>query len=297
MRARLLGLCIALGMLGAGAGLGSGAGAGGSTIAGTLAPGLTTTEHAALAHAGAFGKHPVHVLLVGDSIALTLGQGLTIRAHSNYGLVISDHATLGCDLDPTLEIRTSGKPGPATPGCTEWRGLWPFLTAAVHPQVVMLGVGRWEVSDHFYQGHWVHMGDPVWDNHVASDLQHAISIFRLFGARVVLFTMPYLDPSDRQPDGQPWLENTPALARDYNAVVERVAHADPGAVTVLDLNKMLSPHGRFTRTVDGVTVRWSDGIHVTMAGGVLLQRQILPVVDRIGLAVEAKAHASRKHRH
>jgi hypothetical protein len=280
--------------------VGIGTGAGASTSATTraptpaLAPGLGRTEHADLVRAGAFGTHPVQVLLLGDSIALTLGEGLTIDARSKYGLTISNHASLGCDLDPTLEIFTSGKPGPATPGCTEWRALWPFLTAAVHPQVVALGVGRWEVSAHFYRGHWVHMGDPVWDDHVASDLRDAISIFHLFGARVVLFTMPYIDPSDRQPDGQPWAENTPVRAREYNAVVG-VAHADPREVTVIDLNKMLSPHGVFTPTVDGVTVRWSDGIHVTTAGGVLLQRQILPELDRLALQVETSA--PRRHTH
>jgi hypothetical protein len=291
MRALLLSACVAFGLVGA---VGLGAGAATSTHA--AAPGLSRHEHAALARSGAFGSHPVQVLLLGDSIALTLGVGLAVNDHSNYGLTISDHATLGCDLDPTLEIITSGKPGPATPGCNEWRGLWPFLTAAVHPQVVALGVGRWEVSDHLYQGHWVHMGDPIWDAHVASDLRHAISIFRLFGAKVVLFTMPYIEPSDRQPDGQPWPENTPGMARAYNAVVRQVARAEPKTVTVIDLNKMLSPHGTFTPTVDGVVVRWSDGIHVTTPGGVLLQRQILPVIDRLGLQVEAAAASRKRHR-
>ncbi len=206
-----------------------------------LAPGLSSSEHQALTRAGAFGHHPVKVLLLGDSIALTLGIGLTKGAQSHYGITISNHSTLGCDLDPQLEIFTSGKPGPATPGCGEWRALWPFLTAAVHPDVVALGVGRWEVSDHFYQGHWVHIGQKVWDDHVAADLRAAVAIFHLFGAKVVLFTMPYIDPSDRQPDGQPWVENTPQRARLYNALVERVARADPGVVTAVDLNRHAEP--------------------------------------------------------
>jgi hypothetical protein len=148
------------------------------------------------------------------------------------------------------------------------------------------------VSDHFYRGHWVHIGQPGWDAHLAGDLRHAITIFRTFGARVVLFTMPYIDPSDRQPDGQPWVENTPTRTRAFNALVQRVAHASPGEVTVVDLNKMLSPRGVYTPTVDGVVVRWTDGIHVTKRGGVLLQRQIFPEIDRLGLAAEAAAHAA-----
>jgi hypothetical protein len=250
-----------------------------------IAPGLSASEQATLQHAGAFGHHPIRMLLLGDSIALTLGVGLDYHAHARYGVTISNHSTLGCDLD-TLEIFTSGKPGPATPGCAEWRALWPFLTAAEQPDVVALGVGRWEISDHFYDGRWVHIGQKVWDDHVAHDLRDAIAIFRLFGAKVVLLTMPYIEPSDRQADGQPWAENTVTRARLYNQLLGRVARSDPRHVSVVDLNKLLSPAGVYTPVVHGVTVRWSDGIHVTTAGGEYLQPSILPLVDRLGLAAE-----------
>ena len=79
--------------------------------------------------------------------------------------------------------------------------------AEQRPQVVALGLGRWEVTDHLLDGQWVHIGEPAWDDHLTADLQSAIAIFHAFGARVVLLTMPYVDPSDRQPDGLPWPEN------------------------------------------------------------------------------------------
>jgi hypothetical protein len=251
------------------------------------APGITPSLQAALVREGAYGSHPLRLLMVGDSIALTLGIGLAVDVNAAYGLTIYNHAALGCDLDPTLEIRTSGQIGPATPGCSKWRALWPFLVATVHPQVVALGVGRWEISDHLYQGHWVHIGEASWDTHLLDDLHHAIGIFHEFGARVVLINMPFVDPSNRQPDGQPWVENTESRVREYNALVQQVADDDPDEVSVVNLNKMLSPHGVYTTTVGGVVVRWADGIHVTVAGGEYLQRQILPVIDRLALQVEA----------
>jgi hypothetical protein len=255
--------------------------------------GLSASERAALDRAGAYGGHPVRFLILGDSIALTLGMGLSAGARTAYGVTVDDHATLGCDLDPQLLVRTMGVTGPATQGCEAWRSLWPFLTAAEHPQVVALGVGRWEVADHRLGGHWVHVGQAVWDRHLTGDLDSTIAIFREFGARVVLFTMPYVDPSERQPDGLPWSENDPARVRAFNAVVWRVARAHPGAVSVIDLNRMLSSGGVYTASVDGVAVRWADGVHVTTAAGELLQRQILPRIDRIGLDDEtaARAHA------
>jgi hypothetical protein len=258
-----------------------------------LAPGMTAPLHAELAASGAFGHHPVRLLIVGDSIALTLGIGLGVDVGPTYGTYISDHATLGCDLDPTLEIMDQGQPGPATDGCNKWRALWPFLAAREHPQVVALGVGRWEISDHLYQGQWVHIGDATWDAHLTADLQDAIRIFHQFGAKVVLFNMPYIDPSDVQPDGLPWPENSPQRTQAFNALLEKVARADPHEVTVINLNKMLSPHGAYAAEVDGITTRWPDGIHISTAGGEFLQRQILPLVDRLGLQAEAAAGRTR----
>jgi hypothetical protein len=258
-----------------------------------LAPGLSAAEHAALVRSGAYRARPVRVLLVGDSIALTPGIGLSVGAQQDYGVSLSNHATLGCDLDPDLEIVTNGQPGPATPGCNLWRGLWPLLAASSHAQVVALGIGRWEVLDHLLNGQWVHVGEPVWDEHVMADLRQAIAIFHDVGARVVLFTMPYVDPADRQPDGLPWSEDLPARTRAFNALVWQVARSDPGEVSVIDLNKMLGPHGFYTASLDGVDVRWTDGIHVTEAGGELLQGQILPELGRIGLEDETAAGSRR----
>ena len=257
----------------------------------TLASGAAAAAQAALRRPGAYGSHPVRMLILGDSIALTLGMGLADGSRSAYGVTIDDHATLGCDLDPQLAVRMAGVVGPATAGCGAWRSLWPFLTAAEHPQVVALGVGRWEVADHRLDGRWVPVGQPAWDHHLEGDLRAAVAIFHDFGARVVLLTMPYVDPTTRQPGGIPWAENLPARTRAYNAIVWQVARAEPKEVSVIDLNRMLSPDGVYTASVDGVTVRWPDGVHVTTAAGQLLQRQILPSIDRLGLEEEAAVGA------
>ena len=265
---------------------------GGARVEQSLPLGLTSAERSALERTGAFGAHPVRMLILGDSVAMTLGMGLSEGAHASYGVTVADEATIGCDLDPQLPVVTSGAVGPATQGCVGWRTNWPLLMASQRPQVVALGLGRWEVTDHLLDGRWVHVGEPIWDAHLSADLESAISIFHAFGAKVVLFTMPYIDPSSRQADGLPWSENSPARVRAYNALVERVSRAQPpGEVTVVDLNKMLSPRGTYTSSVGGVQVRYTDGIHISLAGGVLLQRQILPEVDKIGMADEAAVKA------
>ena len=284
---------LALGPVAAGAAPAARAdGPSGAKVAIPLAPGLSASEHAALQRSGAYADHPVRLLILGDSIALTLGMGLSVRSQARYGVAVSDHGSIGCDLDPGLQVFIAGAAGPATQGCALWRGLWPFMAAQDKPQVVALGLGRWEVADHLLDGQWVHIGEPAWDQHLTANLRSAVAIFHSFGARVVLFTMPYVDPSDRQPDGMPWSENEPARARAYDVLVWQVARADPHEVSVIDLNRMLSRNGVYTASLDGVHVRWPDGVHISAAGGQLLQREILPVIDHIGMENEAAAKAS-----
>lgn len=259
----------------------------GTRVAFELPPGLNTSEHAALVRAGAYERRPIKLLIIGDSIAMTLGMGLSEGSQEGYGVAVSDHATLGCDLDPQLEILDEGVAGRDVQGCEYWRGMWPLLAAGTRPKVVALGIGRWEVTDHLFDGRWVHIGERVWDEHVEADLRSVISIFSGFGAKVVLLTMPYVDPMTRPNDGLPWSEDTPGRTRAYNALVGALARTDPGQVSVIDLNRMLAPRGRYVATLDGIDVRSTDGVHISLAGGQLLQREILPRVVRLGLQDEA----------
>ena len=72
-----------------------------------------------------------------------------------------------------------------------------------------------------------------------------------------------------------------------DAIVKEMAATPPGKVTVVDLNAILDPGGRFQTVVDGGTVRWADGIHVTRAGGQWAEQFVLPTVAQLGLDARA----------
>jgi hypothetical protein len=57
---------------------------------------------------------------------------------------------------------------------------------------------------------------------------------------------------------------------------------------VIDLNKLVDPGGYYQSVIDGVTVRSTDGVHLTKVGGEWLQPDILPVAAAWGLAVRSK---------
>ena len=154
--------------------------------------------------------------------------------------------------------------------------------------------GRWAITDHVIGGSpsgsggtRVSIDQPAWRRHLTEQLNQVVDVLSAQGAKVVLFTMPYIEPTNEAPDGSTWPENSPARVDAYNALVRQVAGARPDTVTVIDLNHILGPEGHYTRTVDGVTVRWADGIHISKEGGRWLEGAILPAVGQRGLEVRA----------
>ena len=135
------------------------------------------------------------------------------------------------------------------------------------------------------RGQWVHVGQPAWDGQL-STRSTGPSAFSPHGAPA--------SPSSPSPTSTPhWSNSTarrgrrtsPSRVDAWNRIEREVAATHPATVTLIDLNRMLSPDGHFTTTVDGVPVRWpGDGIHVTRAGGEWLQPMVLPEIAQLGLA-------------
>ena len=254
--------------------------------------GLSPALRAQLEAAGAFGPHPVRFMLLGDSMAVTLRRGLKVGAQRRWGVAQQfSHPALGCDLDPELLNDLQGVIAQATAGCRGWPQRWAADVAAERPEVVGIVLGRWEALDHRYQGHWTHLGERRWDDHVAADLRRAVDIVSSHGhgAKVILFTMPYIDPA-KAPDGSTYPENQPARTDAYNRILAGVAASRPDVVTVVDLNRMLDPQGHYAASVDGIAMRWADGVHLTLAAGLWLRPRIYPTVDQ--LAMEARGAAA-----
>ena len=245
--------------------------------------GLSPALMARLTTAGAFSSHPVRFMLLGDSMAVTLRRGLKVDAHQRWGVEPQfTHPALGCDLDPMLLNNLQGVIAPATAGCRDWPTRWASFVAAERPEVVGIVLGRWEALDHRLHGRWTHLGQPAWDDHVAADLRRAADVVSAHGAKVILYTMPYIDPA-KAPDGSTYPENLPERTDAYNRIVGQVAASRPGTVTVVDLNTLLDPRGRYTAEVDGITLRWADGVHLTTQAGLWLRPKLYPTVDRLAM--------------
>jgi len=242
---------------------------------------LPAAEQQALTASGAFGSRPIRFLMLGDSLAASLDVGLARQSAQHYGVDLIDKSVLGCDLDDLPGIADGNVDQPES-ACRTWRTLWAGQVAQYRPDVVGLLVGRWDITNHIDDGHIVHIGQPAWNAHLEEELDQAVSILSAHGAKVVLFTMPYVDPPP-PPNGATYPENSPVRVDEFNSIVKAVAAKRSSVATVFDLNKVLDPGGHYQAVIDGITVRWADGIHISLPGGIWLQSAILPEVAQQGL--------------
>jgi peptidoglycan/LPS O-acetylase OafA/YrhL len=199
------------------------------------------------------------VSVFGDSTAWTLLRYLP----ATPGIDFIDHTVIGCGIARGGPYRYSGQTLDQKPECDTWPDRWFQRIAHDRPQVVLLIVGRWELVDRFYQGHWTHIGDPAFDAYLMGELQRAMGILSATGARLVVTTEPY-NRRGEKPDGNLYPEDQPDRTDHWNTLLRRVVGQRPN-VALLDLNRKLCPNGVYTAKVDGLTVR-SDGVHLTPEG-------------------------------
>jgi peptidoglycan/LPS O-acetylase OafA/YrhL len=221
---------------------------------------------------------PVVLDVFGDSVAWSLAAYFPPRPR----LDVRDRTMLGCGVVRTAPYRYFGRTYPRLlPKCRHWPRLWKRAIASDDPDVALILVGRWETMDRELDGHWRHVGDPVFDADLRSELHRAISVAGARGAQVMLATEPY-NRRGEQPDGSLYPEDEPQRVTDWNRLLRRVAREHPG-VAVVDFGRRVSPEGRYTESAGGVKVR-ADGLHLTPTG---VQEWIAPwLVPRVLGAVQ-----------
>jgi peptidoglycan/LPS O-acetylase OafA/YrhL len=250
-------------------------------VAGLVGAPATSAEWQAVHLTGFAGAgHRLKVLLVGDSLALTVAVGMAPYARA-YGIDLGGRSHTGCGVAIALPLLDHGVVGDPFTNCPTWPTWWADDVDQLHPQVVGLVIGFWEVVDRSYQGRWQHLGDPAFDAYETAQLERAVAILGSGGAKVALFTAPYFSTGE-QPGGQPWPQDATGRVDELNRIIEAVARRDPGRVAVIPLHAFLDPGGHFTWTIDGKVVRQGDGVHTTLAGGAYLAPRVLPLLAALG---------------
>jgi peptidoglycan/LPS O-acetylase OafA/YrhL len=235
------------------------------------------------------GAPPVKVLLVGDSMAGTLGVGVGQMA-PRYGIQLMNEGSPGCSASTTGLVKVLWYTLPPGKPCqisnpdalfAQWRA-W---VDAYNPDVVVY-LARSDLLDQQVNGQWTQPGQPLFDQNLAQRLQQAIGVLDSKGAAVVLLTTPYYDSGDVA-TGSQLPEDDPARVTVDNTIIRDAVQSAPSGssganVSVFDLGGDLSPQGHFAQDVNGVDMRCSDGIHITALGGEQLADSLLPRLAAVG---------------
>ncbi len=210
---------------------------------------------------------PPEVVVLGDSMALTLGYALSATAPP--GTTVVNVGLFGCGLAIGSWV-SDDPPAPQLamfPACNESTptdGQWPAVDAARVAgtrtgDVVLFVAGTWEEQDILRRGTWVNITQPSDQRYELDQMRRLVGIASSHGARVELATMPAMGADVTSAEAS--RANSQQRRSIYNRLIRTVADADPGRVGVVDYAGVLTPHGVFQEFLDGVQVRTPDGIH------------------------------------
>jgi peptidoglycan/LPS O-acetylase OafA/YrhL len=249
------------------------------------------TGPASALHAGAGAGPPVRVLLVGDSMAGSLGASLASEA-PRYGVQVINEGHPGCAVTTDSEFRFLGYTVPPGSPCRLGQpgallDQWRKWVDEYRPQVVVY-LSRVDLMNQELDGEWTSIGHPAFDRFLQDQLRRGVSILGSQGARVVLLTSPYYY-SSIQEGGPAAPEDAPGRVSLDDRILEQVSAAGAG-VTLFPLGNLVSPGGQYTQDVDGVDMRCGDGVHFSAVAGAVIAPRLLPLL--VHLAGTAHVPAS-----
>jgi len=225
---------------------------------------------------------PVRVLLVGDSVGLSLGWGFE-REGPALGLSTWNKGGMGCGFLSVDEERDDDGQWVSERAelCKRWRSGWPSDVQAFQPDAVVILFGPWDTLDLKVGGDVLEVGSPEWHAYAWSQLESAVDTFSTSGAKVILLTAPCFKPRD--------MALAPTISGQHlrvwpveplNSLYGEFAQQHP-EISVVDLDGFICPGGEYSDlTIDGVKIR-SDGVHFTPEGAAVVARWLAPQIEEI----------------
>ena len=219
---------------------------------------------------------PKKVLLIGDSLAFSLGLGQMIEEH-HYGVEVANAAILGCAFHTAGEINVSGTWESLPKACPNALAQWEHVERAFKPQAVIVELGYRDEFDWRVNDKAVHIGQPAFDAGVESEIERYVQVLRNGGQTPILFlSVPYANPRP-DPNGSPSPAASPARHALINSLLRTAASQNPSRVRVLNIDKVVSPGSRYQRDVNGKLCRF-DGIHFAIYCSELVAPDVLSTI-------------------
>ncbi|HTT31377.1 MAG TPA: acyltransferase family protein [Solirubrobacteraceae bacterium] len=221
---------------------------------------------------------PKRVLVVGDSLAFTLGVPW-LEDEERYGIQLADGALLGCAFTTEGELDVDGTWEGQSEGCSTAPERWAAQARATRAQAVVVELGYRDQFDWKINGKVVHLGEPAFDAYVRSQIARFVKILGAGGTKIVFLSVPYTSPPDL-PNGSPAPAASPDRHSLINSMLEEAARSHPKTVSVLDIDQTVSPGDHYDANINGQLCRF-DGVHFSAYCSELLEPRVLGEVRKI----------------
>jgi hypothetical protein len=216
---------------------------------------------------------PARALLVGDSTAFTLGLPY-LANEQDYGMAIANTALLGCSFGTRGQLDVNGTWTAPPSACSDELNTWAAEADAFGANEIIVELGYRDEFDWRWNGKLEHLGDAAYDGYIERRVQKFVRVLGQRGKRKLLFlSVPDTEPS-AQPNGHPAPQATAIRHQKINDLVAEGIRGDAANAEVLDIDRFLSPDGRYAADINGRPCRFG-GVHVTVYCSAVLEPHIL----------------------
>ena len=226
----------------------------------------TGTEAQTTGAATLQSDRPPRVMIVGDSVAITLGEGVARMVPP--GVEVINGGVFGCAFLQSPRVMTpSGEWGPSGTGCPDHVEQWRAMVTAQRPDLVLVLTGVWDLYARDWGEGPLVPGDRLFDDRYRRAVRNALGAVSATGTEVMLMSTPCFG---QHPDLPPRAEFEPTrtgrLAQIQREVVAELRSQPlPGSVSVLELRSVTCENDEFVDAFGGV--RWRpDGVHFSADG-------------------------------
>jgi peptidoglycan/LPS O-acetylase OafA/YrhL len=232
----------------------------------------TTANHSTSAPRTTAAPPVRRVLVVGDSVALTLGRGIE-RWGTQHGVLVWNGGALGCALVDGVLVRSYTGVESRPPDSCNREQSWPKVINEFRPDVVVVLYGTWDVFDVSYDhGHtWEAAGQSDFDTRYRALITGAVQTLGTRGAHVLWLAPPCVGPAPNATDaGAAWYD--PSRIDALGALARQVAPTDRMTVsaTAHDLGCPVDYRDR------------PDGAHYSDPGADVVATALGPQILRLG---------------
>jgi lysophospholipase L1-like esterase len=215
---------------------------------------------------------PKKVLVIGDSLAFSLGLGAMI-GEQRYDVEVVNAAILACAFTTKGKIDQNGKIENQPPECKHALRRWAHIARTLRPGVVIVEMGHRDKFNWLIDGHMTHLGQRAFDTYVQRQIDEYVRTLAQGGTRVLFLSVPWAHFRPLANGSSP----PQASARRHatiNAMLQSTVRRFPGEAGYFNIDGVISPGNRYQGRVHGQLCRF-DGIHFSIYCSRLLQRPVL----------------------